>query len=101
MKIVTRISTVLALLAFVVALSFPLATSAEPGPAPAKATVTSPVPPPPHPEIEDAIRLLKQAQDHLNHAGTDFGGHRENAIGHINKALDELHAALEYADHHR
>ncbi|HKF52479.1 MAG TPA: hypothetical protein VKB26_09220 [Candidatus Acidoferrales bacterium] len=100
MKIATRISTVLALVAFVVALSFPLATSAEPGPAPAKPAVTRPVPPPAHPEIEDAMRLLKQAQDHLNHASHDFGGHRENAMNHISKAMEELHAAIEYADHH-
>ena len=100
MKIVTRISTILALFAFVVALSFPLATSAEPGPAPAKATITSPVPPPPHPEIDDAMRLLSQAQDHLNHAATDFGGHRLKAIDHISKALDELRAAKEWANHH-
>lgn len=101
MKIVTRISTVLALFAFVVALSFPLATSAEPGPAPAKPAVTSPVPPPPHPEIEDALRLLNQAQDHLNHAAHDFGGHRVKAMDHISKAMEELHAAVEYANHHR
>ena len=100
MKIVTRISTVLALFAFVVALSFPLATSAEPGPAPAKPAVTSPVPPPPHPEIEDALRLLNQAQDHLNHAAHDFGGHRVKAMDHISKAMEELHAAIEYANHH-
>lgn len=100
MKIVTRVSTILALFAFVVALSFPLATSAESGPAPAKAAVTSPVPPMPHPEIDDALRLLNQAQDHLNHAAHDFGGHRTKAMEHIGKALEELHAALEYANHH-
>jgi len=100
MKIVTRISTVLSLVAFVVALSFPLATSAEPGPVPTKPAVTSPVPPPAHPEIEDALRLLKQAQDHLSHAAHDFGGHREKAMDHISKAMEELHAGLDYADHH-
>ncbi len=102
MKIVTRISTVLALLAFAVALSYPAATSAEPGPTAVKAAaVTSPAPvPPPHPEIDDAIRLLNQAQDHLNHAAHDFGGHRTAAMGHISKALDELHKAIDYANHH-
>ncbi|HEV2421182.1 MAG TPA: hypothetical protein VGS59_05675 [Candidatus Acidoferrales bacterium] len=99
MKIVTRISTVLALVAFVAALTFPLATSAEPGPAPAKSAITSPVPPP-HPEIDDAMRLLNQAQDHLNHAAHDFGGHRVKAMDHISKALEELRAAKEYANHH-
>lgn len=101
MKIVTRISTVLALLAFAVALSYPAATSAEPGPTAVKAAVTTPAPVPPrHPEIDDAMRLLNQAQDHLNHAAHDFGGHRTAAMDHISKALDELHKAIEYADHH-
>lgn len=102
MKIVKRIGTVLALLAFAAALSFPAATSAEPGPAAVKTpAVTAPVPVPPrHPEIDDAMRLLNQAQDHLNHAAHDFGGHRTAAMDHIGKALDELHKAIEYANHH-
>lgn len=101
MKIVTRISTVLALLAFAAALSYPAATSAEPGPTAVKATVTSPAPVPPHhPEIDDAMRLLNQAQDHLNHAAHNFGGHRAAAMEHIGKAMEELHRAIEYADHH-
>jgi hypothetical protein len=101
MKIVKRISTVLALLAFAVALSYPAATSAEPGPTVVKATVTSPAPvPPPHPEIDDAVRLLNQAQNRLNHAAHDFGGHRVAAMDHISKALDELHKAIDYANHH-
>jgi hypothetical protein len=101
MTIVKRITTVLALVAFAAALSFPVATSAEPGPAPTKApAVTSPAPPMPHPEIDDAMRLLNQAQDHLNHAAHDFGGHRTKAMDHINQAMNELHAAIEYANHH-
>lgn len=101
MTIVKRITAVLALAIFTVALSFPVATSAEPGPAPAKAAaVTSPAPPMPHPEIDDAMRLLNQAQDHLHHAAHDFGGHRDKAMGHIDQALNELRAALEYANHH-
>lgn len=54
----------------------------------------------PHPEIDDAMRLLNQAQDHLQHAAHDFGGHRDKAMGHINQALEELRAAIEYANHH-
>lgn len=101
MKILKRIATVLALVAFAAALSFPVATSAEPGPAPAKApAVTAPVPPMPHPEIDDAIGLLNRAQDRLHHAAHDFGGHRDKAIDHISKALDELREALAYANSH-
>lgn len=103
MNIVKRISTVLALLAFAAAVSFPVATSAEPGPPAVKAPVvtsSAPVPPRHHPEIDDAMRLLNEAQDHLNHASHDFGGHRLAAMDHISKALDELHKAVEYANHH-
>ena len=101
MTIIRKVTTILALLAFTAALSFPKATSAEPGPAPAKApAVTSPAPPMPHPEIDDAMRLLNQAQDHLGHAAHDFGGHRTKAMDHISKALDELRAALAYANTH-
>lgn len=101
MKIVTRISTVVALLAFAAALSYPASTSAEPGPAVVKAAVASPAPVPPrHPEIDDAMRLLNQAQDRLNHAAHDFGGHRVAAMEHVSKALEELHKAIEYANHH-
>lgn len=102
MTIVKRITTILALVAFAAALSFPLPTSAEPGPAAAKApAITAPVPPPPHPEIEDAMRLLNDAQGHLGKAAHDFGGHREKAMDHISKALEELRAGIAYADHHR
>ncbi|MFZ0333092.1 MAG: hypothetical protein WAN10_17215 [Candidatus Acidiferrales bacterium] len=101
MMIVKKITTVLALAAFAAALSFPAATSAEPGPAPAKApAVTSPAPPMPHPEIDDAMRLLNEAQDHLSHAAHDFGGHRTKAMDHIGKAQEELRAALAWANSH-
>jgi hypothetical protein len=101
MKIVKSISTILALVAFVAALSTPVPTSAEPGPAPAKApAVMHPAPPMPHPEIDDALRLLNDAQDHLSHAAHDFGGHRTKAMDHIGKAVEELHAALAWANSH-
>lgn len=99
MTLTKRILTVLAVMAFGVALSLPLATSAEPGPARTPAPAALPAPGP-HPEIQDAMRLLHQADDHLAHAATDFGGHRDKARHHIAEALGELDAALKYADTH-
>lgn len=99
MRLTKRVLTLLAVIAFGVGLSLPLATSAEP--APAKATATTAMPAPgPHPEIDDAMRLLRQADDHLAHAAHDFGGHRDKARHHIAEALAELDAALKYADTH-
>ena len=101
MMMAKRIAMVLTLCAFAAALSLPAPTSAEPGPAPAKApAVTSPAPPMPHPEIDDAMLLLNQAQDHLSHAAHDFGGHRDKAMDRIREAQRELQLALDYANHH-
>ncbi|MFZ0211832.1 MAG: hypothetical protein WBE20_14365 [Candidatus Acidiferrales bacterium] len=99
MTITKRIMTILAVAAFGIALSFPLATSAEPGPARTTATTALPAPGP-HPEIDDAIRLLRQADNRLAHAAHDFGGHRDKARHAIGDALGELNAALKYADTH-
>jgi len=97
-----KIVTALSILAFATALSVPAATSAEPGPARATARAATSAPPQRrerHPEIRDAIQLLNQAQDHLNHAAHDFGGHRVNAMKHISEALEELHAAEQFNKH--
>jgi len=48
-----------------------------------------------HPEIEDALRALHNARTHLEHAAHDFGGHRVNALKHVNEALEECRLALE------
>lgn len=97
-----KIVTGLSMLAFATALSLPAATSAEPNPAGAKSAAKSPASPQHrerHPEIRDAIQLLNQAQDHLNHAAHDFGGHRVKAMKHISEALEELHAAEQFDKH--
>ena len=97
-----KIVTGLSMLAFAAALSLPAATSAEPGPARVTATAATSAPPQRrerHPEIRDAIQLLNQVQDHLNHAQHDFGGHRVKAMKHISEALEELHAAQQFDKH--
>lgn len=49
-----------------------------------------------HPEIEDALAALEKAKAHLQQAGHDFGGHRDNAISAINGAEKELRICLKY-----
>jgi len=50
----------------------------------------------PHPEINRAIAALEKARWHLEHAAHDFGGHRVEAIGAIDRALDQLRIALKF-----
>ena len=49
-----------------------------------------------HPQSRAAMRDLASAQMRLEHADHDFGGHRVKAIGHIDKAQDELRKALDF-----
>lgn len=101
-----KVTSILAASAFALALSLPVATSAEPGLPTAKApTAKAPTAKAlttaaqdrddreRHPEIRDAIGLLNRAQARLNHAAHDFHGHRVKAMQHISEALEELHAA--------
>ncbi len=67
-----------ALLAFLIALS-------SPSPAAGR-----------HPEIEDALRALHNAKDHLQHAAHDFGGHRVDAIRAIDEADRQLRICMQY-----
>jgi hypothetical protein len=49
-----------------------------------------------HPVIQKAIQQLQTVKSELqNQAAHDFKGHRENAIKHIDQALDELNLALQ------
>jgi hypothetical protein len=49
-----------------------------------------------HPQIEDALRALKGAKDHLQAAAHDFGGHRVDAIRAIDEADHQLRICLQY-----
>ena len=49
-----------------------------------------------HPEIDDALRALHAAKDHLEHAAHDFGGHRVEAIRAIDEAERQLRVCLQY-----
>lgn len=49
-----------------------------------------------HPQIEDALKALQNAKDHLNHASHDFGGHRVDAIKAIDEADRQLRICMQY-----
>jgi len=49
-----------------------------------------------HPELHKAMRKLRGAKEDLEKADHDFGGHRVKAIEAIDRALEELRAALEF-----
>jgi hypothetical protein len=49
-----------------------------------------------HPQIEDALRALRGAKDHLNEASHDFGGHRVDAIRAIDEADRQLRICMQY-----
>ena len=51
-------------------------------------------------EVESAMRALKGAQNELQHAGGDWGGHRYTAMKHIDAALHELIEAEKWARAH-
>jgi len=45
-------------------------------------------------EILAAEQELKIARGHLQAAGTDYGGHRRAAMGHVDEALREVREAI-------
>src|ERR1700753_2275979 len=48
-----------------------------------------------HPEIRGAINALERARDDLQNAAHDYHGHRAEALESVNRALEQLHLALE------
>ena len=51
-------------------------------------------------EVEHAKRALENAQTDLQHAGGEWGGHRVEAMKHIEAALKELSEAEKWAREH-
>ena len=51
-------------------------------------------------EVESAKRALEQARNDLNHAGSNWGGHRAAALNHIEQALKEVNEAEQFAREH-
>ncbi len=52
------------------------------------------------PEMTAALDNLRQAQEHLNGAAANKGGHRERAMQLINQAMSEVQQGMDYADRH-
>ena len=51
-------------------------------------------------EVDSARRALYNAKVELEHAGSDWGGHKFEAIKHIDAALTELGKAETWAREH-
>ena len=51
-------------------------------------------------EVDRAERSLQTAKNELARAGTEWGGHRVQAIKHIDAALHELEEAERWAREH-
>jgi len=51
-------------------------------------------------EVDAARHALQGAHNDLEHAGGEWGGHRVNAMKHIDEAIKELNEAEKYAREH-
>jgi hypothetical protein len=54
----------------------------------------------PQPEMAAAIQHLREAQQSLESANSDKGGHRVNALQLINQAMAEVQAGIQYDSEH-
>ena len=52
-----------------------------------------------NPELVDAQHDLESAKSHLQAASHDYGGHRKNAVEHVNKALEQIKMGLNTVEH--
>ena len=50
--------------------------------------------------MEAALSALNTARTHLQEASPDKGGHREKAIDHVNQAIAQVQAGIQYAATH-
>jgi hypothetical protein len=51
-------------------------------------------------QLHNAVDQLRAAKSDLEKAGGEWGGHKANAINHINEALKEIDLATAYAREH-
>jgi hypothetical protein len=52
------------------------------------------------PNMQAAMQYLQQAQQSLQNASSDKGGHRERALQFVNQAMGEVQAGMQYANRH-
>jgi hypothetical protein len=91
-----RLVYLFAIVALVLALSFPVVAPAappspKPQPTPAAAAAAER-----HHHIHDAIDALRSARGDLMEASHDFGGHREEAVRSIDASIHQLEICLQY-----
>ncbi|MBZ5596956.1 MAG: hypothetical protein LAN83_01430 [Acidobacteriia bacterium] len=55
----------------------------------------------PQPEMTTALQNLREAQQNLESASRDKGGHRVKALDHIRQAIAEVEAGIQYDNTHR
>jgi hypothetical protein len=87
-----NVARLIAVAAVTTALTLPLTAVSKP----AKPAVPTAALQEAHPQINEAIRALEAAKDHLQRAAHDFGGHRVKAIRAVDAALVQLRLALKY-----
>jgi len=51
-------------------------------------------------ELHNAVEKLQGAKADLEKAGGEWGGHRQNALNHVNEALKEIGLATDWAHKH-
>jgi hypothetical protein len=94
-----KVISLFAVATLVFALAFSAAAPAAPnGPngKPVPTATAKPAPVEPHPEIREAIRSLRRAKEHMEHAAHDFGGHRVEALKATDAAIRQLEVCLKY-----
>jgi hypothetical protein len=52
------------------------------------------------PAMNAALQYLQHASQYLNSGGSDKGGHRVKAVAHVQEAMQEVQAGIQYADAH-
>ncbi len=45
--------------------------------------------------MQQALEYLRQAKNNLEAASSDKGGHRKNAIGFVNEAIDQVKKGID------
>ncbi len=91
-----KVMSVFAVATLVFALAFSAAAPAAPNGKPVPAATAKATPAEPHPEIREAIRSLRRAKEHMEHAAHDFGGHRVEALRATDEAIHQLEVCLKY-----
>ncbi len=53
------------------------------------------------PHMQSALSSLQTARYNLEHATSDKGGHRTNALNYVNYAITEVQRGISYSNNHR